>query len=55
MNDPDDLDHRWNGKSIPKHHWHFHRQLMARYDIVLASGEFSQMLRDIRSGRAKLI
>lgn len=55
MNDTDGFDHRWNGKSIPKKHWHFHRQLMSRYGIVLAPGEFSQMLRDIKIGRAKVI
>lgn len=41
--------------SIPKYHWHFHRQLWERYGIVLAPGEFSQMLRDIKTGRAVVI
>lgn len=55
--EPDDggFDSRWDGKSIPKRHWHFHRQLLARYGIVLGPGEYSQMLRDIISGRATLI
>lgn len=51
----DDFDPLWNGKSIPKYHWHFHRQLFARYGIVLAPGEFSEMLRDIKDGRATVI
>lgn len=55
MSDEDGFDPRWNGKSIPKNHWHFHRQLLARYGIVLAPGEFSKMLDDIAKGRAKLI
>lgn len=50
-----DFDPLWNGKSIPKHHWHFHRQLFARYGIVLAPGEFSEMLSDIKTGRATVI
>lgn len=49
------FDPRWDGRSIPQKHWHFHRQLLARYGIVLAPGEFSQMLRDIKQGRAQLI
>ncbi|MGN6585025.1 MAG: hypothetical protein ACTHJV_15105 [Rhizobiaceae bacterium] len=49
------FDPRWNGQSIPKYHWHFHRQLWERYGIVLAPGEFSQMLRDIKTGRATVI
>lgn len=51
----DGFDNRWLGKSIPERHWHFHRRLLERYDIVLAPGEFSQMLKDIGSGRAPLI
>lgn len=50
-----DFDPRWNGKSIPKYHWHFHRQLFARYGILLAPGEFSEMLSDIKTGRATVI
>jgi hypothetical protein len=50
-----DFDPRWYGRSIPERHWHFHRQLLARYGIMLAPGEFSKMLRDIRGGRALLI
>lgn len=49
------FDPRWLGKSIPERHWHFHRRLLERYDIVLAPGEFSEMLRDIASGRAPLV
>lgn len=41
--------------SIPSYHWHFHRRLLERYGIILAPGEFSRMMRDIRSGRADLV
>lgn len=46
---------RWDGASIPKRHWHFHRQLLTRYGIVLGPGDFSEMIHDIRHGYAKLI
>lgn len=46
---------RWLGASIPKKHWHFHRQLLNRYGIVLGPGEFSDMVRDIKTGYAKAI
>jgi hypothetical protein len=52
---PETFDDRWNGKSIAQRHWHFHRQLLARYGLILWPGEFSEMLRDIKSGRALLI
>lgn len=55
MIDKDDFDTRWLGKSIPERHWHFHRRLLERYGIVLAPGEFSQMLKDIASGNAALV
>lgn len=51
----DGFDARWLGKSIPERHWHFHRRLLERYGIVLAPGEFSQMLKDITTGRAPLV
>lgn len=51
----DGFDARWLGKSIPERHWHFHRRLLERYDIVLAPGEFSAMLKDIATGKAKLV
>ena len=51
----DGFDARWLGKSIPERHWHFHRRLLERYGIVLAPGEFSQMLKDIATGRAPLV
>lgn len=54
-NDDDDHDIRWAGRSIPRKHWHFHRQLHARYGIIMAPGEFSEMLRDIKNGRAQLV
>jgi hypothetical protein len=46
---------QWLGASIPKKHWHFHRQLLIRYGIVLGPGEFSDMVRDIKTGYAKAI
>lgn len=55
MIDEDGFDSRWLGKSIPLRHWHFHRRLFDHYGIVLAPGEFSQMLKDISSGRAVLL
>lgn len=55
MNDDDGFDVRWVGRSIPERHWHFHRRLLERYGIVLAPGEFSQMLKDITSGKAPLV
>ena len=35
MPDDPDFDARWAGASIPKWHWHFHRQLCKRYGLVL--------------------
>ncbi|WP_442579106.1 hypothetical protein ACSBOB_26860 [Mesorhizobium sp. ASY16-5R] len=49
---PVGFDPRWHGKSIPKRDWHFHRQLLVRYGIVLAAGEFASMMRDIKHGAA---
>lgn len=49
------FDPRWDGASIPKRHWHFHRQLLSRYGIVLGPGDFSEMLHDIKNGYTKLI
>lgn len=49
---PDCFDDRWHGKSIPQRDWHFHRQLLERYGIVLAAGEFASMVRDIKHGAA---
>ncbi len=50
-----DLDPTWIGVVYPKRHWHFHAQLWRRYGIVLAPGEFSQIVRNLRDGRATLI
>jgi hypothetical protein len=55
MKKPIEFDPRWDGRSIPEKHWHFHRQLLARYGIVLAPGEFSDILREIKSGYAQPI
>jgi hypothetical protein len=51
----DDFDPRWTGASIPIDHWHFHRQLLLRYGIVLAPGEFSRIHAAIRTGQAQVI
>lgn len=50
-----DLDPRWVGAVIPTDHWHFHRQLFDRYNIVLAPGEFSMIVKAIQGGRALLV
>lgn len=49
------FDARWLGRSIPENNWHFHRQLFIRYRLVLGPGEFSEMIRDIKSGRALML
>ena len=43
------------GARISKQEWHFHRQLFLRYGVVLAPGQFSQIIADIRRGRARLV
>jgi hypothetical protein len=48
------FDPRWDGATIPEAHWHLHRQLYARYRIVMAPGDFSDMISGFRSGRAIL-
>ena len=50
-----EFDPRWEGTSIHDYNWHFHRQLLNRYGVVLGPGEYSQMVRDIKSGRAPVI
>lgn len=55
MTRADAFDPRWLGLSIPAAQWHFHRQLLRRYKIVLAPGDFSAMLAAIQKGRALLI
>ncbi len=52
---PEIFDSRWDGATIPADHWHFHRQLLNRYGVVLAPGEFSQIVKDIRDGCAMLV
>ncbi len=46
------FDTRWLGAYIGEEHWHFHRQLLQRYSIVLGPGEFSRMLAEIKNGKA---
>lgn len=50
-----DFDPRLNGWRIKHRHWHFHKQLHERYRVILEYGEFSELSRAIRSGRAELI
>lgn len=50
-----ELHPRWIGAYISKQHWHFHRQLFLRYSVVLALGQFSQIIADIRRGQARLV
>jgi hypothetical protein len=54
-NEKDQFDPRWNGCSIPARDWHFHRQLLVRYGIVLCPGEYARMVKDIKAGFAELI
>ena len=49
------FDQRWLDAFIPAEHWHFHRQLLRRYNIVLAPGDFSAIVMAIQNGRARLI
>jgi hypothetical protein len=49
------FDERWNGASIPQEHWHFHRQLLDRYGIIMGPGDFSDMLDGLRLGKALLV
>jgi hypothetical protein len=51
----DELDPHWIGAAIQQDQWHFHRQLLARYKIVLAPGEFSMIVKAIQSSNALLI
>ena len=55
MSDEDQLDPRWHGASIDRMHWHFHRRLWSRYKIVLAPGEFSLIIKDIKNGKAQVL
>jgi hypothetical protein len=50
-----EFDERWNGASIPQEHWHFHRQLLARYGIVMRPGDYSDMIDGLRLGKALLV
>lgn len=50
-----EFDPRWLGAHISDADWHFHRQLLQRYGIVLGPGQFSKIETDIRFGRAILI
>jgi hypothetical protein len=49
------FDRRWLGAYTANTDWPFHRTLFARYGIVLAPGEYSAILRTLRSGQARLV
>ena len=51
----DGFDQRLNGWCIRQPTWHFHQKLYERYGIVMVHGEFTEMMNDIRLGRAELI
>lgn len=55
MTEDAEFDPRWIGACIAKREWHFHRQLFLRYGVVLAPGQFSQIIAAIRCGQARLI
>jgi hypothetical protein len=55
MTDNNGFDERWLGKPIPERHLNFHRRLLEGYDIVLAPGEFSEMLKDIACRNVPLL
>ncbi len=44
-----------DGTVIERDTWHFHSQLLKRYGIILAPGEFSGLQRAILSGKAILV
>jgi len=47
-----EFDPNWENAFIPEEHWHFHRQLLARYGRVLARGEFQKIVTAIKNGTA---
>jgi len=51
----DVLDTRWFGATIQREHWHFHRQLLNRYGVILAPGEFSWIVSMLETGKALLV
>ena len=51
----DDFDPLWERAFIPLAHWHFHRQLLARYGMVLAPGDFSQIVKAVKKGKAHIV
>ena len=50
-----EIDPRWIGAFIPVDHWHFHSQLLKRFAIVLAPGEFSAIRKRFVNDSALLI
>jgi hypothetical protein len=46
------FDPRWDGAFIPETHWHFHRQLLQRYGIVLKPRQYSKIVKSIQRGKA---
>ena len=55
MSVDDQLDPRWHGAFIRERDWHFHRRLLERYGIVLAAGEYRDLIAEMKNGSAQLI
>lgn len=53
MSSDEGFDSRWIGAVIRRPLWHFHRQLYRRYGIVLAPGQFNDLVRALQDGRAQ--
>ena len=52
MTADDGFDVRWQGASIPEKYWHFHRRLYTRCGIIMAPGDFSDMMTGLSNGTA---
>jgi hypothetical protein len=50
-----ELDPLWVGVTYDAATWHFHSQLLKRYGVVLAPGEYSLITSMIRKGTALLV
>jgi hypothetical protein len=50
-----EFDTRWAGAYISQQDWHFHKQLLSRYGVVLGPGQFSEIIGTIKGGQARLV